>query len=233
MSDLPTPEALRARLEALRQARGYLLPHHGPLAAAAPDLHDAYLRMYTALTLTGRHLEPWEKEFVWLALLVALREEIGTHHLDLFARAGGTEEQARIAIRLSGYAAAADGFAFVSEHWQGWFPGLDASAGYLDGVRLLCGSVVTPAAADLALLAVQAALGRDWGIAAHLRAAYGTGIAEDKLTEALALIIWPAGVNRFVTACTVWHRLILASEITPSARYQAWADTAGQGAFVP
>ena len=231
--DLPTPEAVRARLEGLRAARGYLLAHHGPLVAAAPDLHDAYLRMYAALTLTDRHLDRWEKEFVWLALLVALREEVGTHHLDLFARAGGTRAQATIAIRLAGYAAAADGFAFVAQHWPGWLPGLDAPGDYLEGVRLLCGATVAPAAADLALAAVQAALGRDWGVAAHVRALYAAGVAEEKLTEALSLVIWPAGVNRFLGACTVWQRLIAAAEVTPSPRFRAWVETAGQGAFAP
>ncbi len=233
MSDLPTPEALRARLEALRQTRGYLLAHHGPLAAAAPDLHDAYQRMYTALTLTERHLDAWEKEFVWLVLLVALREAVGTHHLAQFVRAGGTEAQAGVAIRLAGYAAAAEGFSFVAEHWHGWFPGLDAAAGYADGVRLLCGTVVAPAAADLALAAAQAALGRDWGVAAHIHAAYAAGTDEDKLAEALALVIWPAGVNRFLGACTIWHRLIVAGTVTPGPRYRAWAETTGQGAFAP
>jgi hypothetical protein len=81
---LPTPDVLRAQLEKLRTGRGYLLAHHGALAAAAPDLHAAYLEMYAALTLRRRHLDAIEKEFVWLAILTAAREAIGTHHLELF-----------------------------------------------------------------------------------------------------------------------------------------------------
>lgn len=33
---LPDPEVPRARLDTLRARRGFLLPHHGALAAAAP-----------------------------------------------------------------------------------------------------------------------------------------------------------------------------------------------------
>lgn len=226
-----TPEALRARLEALRGGRGFLLPHHGALAAAAPDLHAAYEQMYGALTLTERHLPPQEKEFVWLAILVALREAVGTHHLHLFRQAGGTDAQARIAIQLAGYAGAADSFAFLARHWPGEFPTIDPESSYLDGAATLCGTLVPPGLAHLALVAVQAALGCGWGVAAHIVAAYRAGVAEPKLVEALSLIIWPAGVNRFVAACTVWHDLMRAGRVTPSPLFQAWADMPGQGAF--
>jgi len=227
----PTPEELRARLEALRGARGFLLPHHGAMAAFAPDLHDAYSTMYAALTLTQRHLDPIEKETVWLAILVAVREAIGTHHLDLFRRHGGTTAQANTIFQLAGYAGAASVFAFVGTHWAAEFAGLDPAAGYLDGVHRLCAGALDPALAHLALLAVHAALGQDWGVAAHLVAAYAAGVSEDRLAEALSLIIWPTGVNRFVEACTVWHGLMRQGRVTPSPRYRAWADMPGQGAF--
>jgi alkylhydroperoxidase/carboxymuconolactone decarboxylase family protein YurZ len=230
---LPTPDEVRARLEGLRASRGYLLPHHGALAAAAPDLHDAYSAMYTALTLTERHLESFEKEFVWLVLLVALREAIGTHHLDLFRKAGGTDQQAQAAFRLAGYAAGAAAFSFVERHWQEWFPATDPLAAYRDGVHRLTGGSVNPGLADLALAAMHAALGQGWGVAAHIRSAYEAGVAEDKLVEALALIIWPAGVNRFVEACTIWHGLMTSGGVVPSPRYRAWAEMPGQGAFDP
>lgn len=153
-ASLPSPEELRERLEQLRAARGFLLPHHGAMAAAAPDLHEAYGHMYAALTLTERHLAPLEKEFVWLAILTAEREAIGTHHLDLFRRAGGTDAQARVAFRLAGYAGAADSFALLEQHWHSWFPTLDPVADYLGGVHALLDHDVSAETADLALLAV-------------------------------------------------------------------------------
>ena len=226
-----TPEELRARLEALRGERGFLLPHHGAMAAAAPDLHAAYGQMYAALTLADRHLSPLEKEFVWLALLVALRESVGTHHVELFRHAGGTQDQARIAFQLAGYAGAAESFAFLAAHWQAEFTGIDPAASYLDGVATLCGTLIAPELAHLALLAVHAAQGRGWGVSAHLVAAYQAGIVEEKMADAMSLIIWPAGVNRFVAACTVWHGLMQSGHVTPSPLFQAWADMPGQGAF--
>ena len=113
MTTLPTPEAIGARLEALLAGRGFVLPHHGAMAAALPDLHAAYDTMYAALTVTGHHLTPFEREFVWLCILVAGREPVGTHHVEAFSRTGGTMEQARVALQLTGYAGAADTLGFV------------------------------------------------------------------------------------------------------------------------
>ncbi len=73
MTNLPTPAKLRDRLTQMAAERGFLLPHHGALAAAAPDLHAAYQTMYAALTLTDRHLSPFEREFAWLCILVVSR----------------------------------------------------------------------------------------------------------------------------------------------------------------
>jgi hypothetical protein len=230
---LPSPEVVRSRLDALRSERGYLLPHHGALAAAAPDLHEAYGTMYSALTLTERHLDPLEKEFIWLVLLTALQESVGTHHLELFRRAGGSDAQAKLAFRLAGYAAGAQAFTFVDKHWSSWFPGLNPVDDYLDSVRRLHDGSVADQVVDLAMVALHAALGQESGVAAHIRSAYAAAASEDKLVEALTLIIWPAGVNRFVEACTVWHELMRTGAVTPSPRFQAWADTPGQGAFEP
>lgn len=230
MSKAPTPEDVRARLDDLRAKRGYVLEHHGALAASSPELHDAYNTMYAALTLGERHLDPFEKEFVWLAVLLATRQAVGTHHLDLFLRHGGTEAQAETAFRLVGYAGAADGFAFVTRHWGEYFPGVRARDGYLHGARTLCGDLPWGTAL-LALAATHAALGSEAGVEACVVAAYAEGVPEDKLAEALSLIIWPAGVNRFVDACRAWHGLMTAGEVAPSPRYRAWAETPGLGMF--
>lgn len=227
----PTPDELRQRLTELRAARGYLLPHHGAMAAAAPDLHAAYLTMYKAVTLTRRHLDDFTKEFVWLAILTTMREAVGTHHLELFQRAGGTDDQACLAFQLAGYAEAGDCFGFVDQHWRAFFAGVDAEARYLAGAEALRQDRVTAEAAALALLACHAAKGRHWGIATHLKAAYREGFDEDRLVEALTLVIWPTGVNRFLEACTIWHDLMAAGAVTPSPRYQAWADTPSQGGY--
>ena len=43
-------------LAAVREKRGYLLPHHGLMAASMPELLTAYDDLYTAMTLTPRQL---------------------------------------------------------------------------------------------------------------------------------------------------------------------------------
>ena len=230
---LPTPEQVQERLAGLRAGRGFLLPHHGAMAASAPDLHDAYNTLYAALTLTDRHLSPLEKEFTWVALLAALNEAVGTHHVALFRAAGGSDEEAQVAFQLAGYAGAARPFAFLAAHWAAEFPGIDPAEGYLAGMTALSGGVVAPPLCHLALLAVQAGLGNAWGVAAHLRAAYAQAVPEEKMAEALTLIIWPCGVNRFVAACTVWHGLMRAGTVMPSPRFRAWADMPGQGPYQP
>lgn len=229
---LPSPEELRARLEELRGERGFLLPHHGALALAAPDLHNAYLRMYEALTLARRHLDPLEKEFTWLAVLIATDESIGTHHIDLFLKAGGTEMLAETATRLAGFAIGARAFAFVDRHWTAPFPALGGMRAYQAGVdALLAERAVGRELADLAMLAVHAALGQAWGTAAHIESGYACGLAEEKLVEAMSLVMWPVGVNRFLDACAVWHSLMASGRVKPSPRFQAWADTPAQGGF--
>ena len=237
MAHPPTPDQVRARLDALRARRGFVLEHHGALAASSPELHDAYEALYAALTLADRHLPPLDRELVWLAILLATRAAIGTHHLDLFRRHGGTDAQAELAFRTVGYAGAASGFAFVAEHWGNVFPGIAAQDAYLRGLRALCGPEASTGASwrlvVLALAAAHAALGCEAGVAAHVAAAYEAGIPEDELAEALSLVIWPAGVNRFVDACRVWHRMMMAGEVKPSPRYKVWAETPGLGPFAP
>jgi alkylhydroperoxidase/carboxymuconolactone decarboxylase family protein YurZ len=225
-------DEVRARLEAIRDRRGFLLPHHGALAAAAPDLLDAYFAMYRALTLERRQLDELEKEFVWLAILIATNEAIGTHHLDLFRRAGGTDAMAAAALRLAALAAGAAAFGFVERHWAGRFGGGHGRSAYESAVdALLAGRGVPRGLADLALAAVHAARGDHWGVAAAIAGAYARQVPEAKLVEALALVMWPAGVNRFLDACAVWHGMMRDGGVTPSPPFRAWAETPLQGGF--
>ncbi len=161
---------------------------------------------------------------------------MGTHHLDLFQRAGGTEEQLRAAMRLTGYAGAAETFGFIEEHWHAYVPGISAEADYLAGIAPLCGSAVPEPLAHMAMAAVHMVLRQSRGITAHIAAVYATpgppdDLREERLVEALSLAIWPAGVNRFVDAAGIWHGMIRAGRVTPSPRFRAWADMPGQGAF--
>lgn len=221
---------LRERLEKLAKGRGFLLPHHGALAAGAPDLHDAYLQMYNALTVTPRVLSEHTRECVWLGILIAVEEHVGTHHLELFRQAGGTDDEAEAIIALTGQAASLGAFRFAQSNFADFLPNLDPTVAYDRSIAALHGPL-DPMTTQLTLLAVQAAQHDRPGVAHHLRAGYAQGLAEDAMVEALSYLIWPRGVNCFLDACEVWHELMISGEIIPSDRFAVWRDMAGLGAF--
>lgn len=225
-----TAQDLREKLERLAASRGFLLPHHGALAAGAPELHEAYLRMYNALTVAPRVLCAHERESVWLGILIAVEEHVGTHHLELFREAGGTDAEAEALIALTGQAASLSAFRFAGHSFPDHLPALDPALAYDRSVAALRGPL-SEGTAHLTLLAVQAARGDKPGVAHHLRAAYAIGLAEDAMVEALSYLMWPRGVNCFLEACEVWHEVLIAGEVTPSERYAVWRDMPGQGAF--
>ncbi|MBX3537927.1 MAG: hypothetical protein KF735_09835 [Chelatococcus sp.] len=228
--DNEVPAELRERIETLRRGRGFLLPHHGAMAVAAPDLQDAYFGMYKALTQTDRHLTGFEREVVWLAILIAAKEAIGTHHVELFFKEGGTQAQARLLTRLAAFALGAEAFAFMDRSWASSFPELAGEGAYLADFEALVDESLLPAGlSHLAMAGMHAALGHKWGLAAHIRAIYCRGVSEDALVEAMSLIMWPVGVNHFLDACGVWVDLMARGEVTPSPRYRAWAETPRQG----
>jgi alkylhydroperoxidase/carboxymuconolactone decarboxylase family protein YurZ len=132
---------------------------------------------------------------------------------------------------MAGFAAGHDALAFAQAHWAAHLPGLDAAAAYAEALARLRGTALPETTAELAMLAVQAARGSTGGTAHHLRRAYALGIAEERMAEALSYLIWPAGVNCFLEACTIWHGMMRAGELTPSPRFAAWAEMPGMGAY--
>jgi alkylhydroperoxidase/carboxymuconolactone decarboxylase family protein YurZ len=231
----PSADQVRAQLEAIRVARGgFVLPHHGAMAAALPELHAAYEAMYRALTLDDRHLSPHLKETVWLAILAACEEPVGTHHLHRFLATGGTDSEAAAVFRLAAWAGGARRYATLASAWQGHLPDLDLAADYRAAAgALIAGSPLNEAAARLALIGAHTAGDEPWGLAVEIEAAYAAGVPEPQIAEAMSLAIWPRGVNPFVRATEVWLGLIRAGRVTPSPAFRAWAETPGQGAFTP
>ena len=104
MTELSSEAEAIAILDAVRAKRGYLLPHHGLLALTAPRLARAYDEAYTALTLDTRSLSEFEKEFVWLPILISTDEAIATHHIAKFKAAGGTTRDVETCLRLAAFA---------------------------------------------------------------------------------------------------------------------------------
>ena len=214
----PTAEHVRARLAELRAARGFVLPHHGLMAAALPDLHVAYEAMYRALTLDPRHLSPLERESVWLAILAACEEPVGTHHLHKFRLAGGTDAQAMALFRLAAWSAGAPRYATLDAAWSAHF-GAPISDDYLRVARMLCADEPLRL---LCLAAIHTACDQPWALALVLEAALRAGVPEASLAEALSLTIWPRGVNRFVRAAECWLGLIRNSRAPASDAFRAW-----------
>lgn len=234
MTGAPTAAQIRARLEEIRAARGgYILPHHGAMAAALPELHAAYEAMYRALTLERRHLAPHAKEVVWLAILVACEEPVGTHHLHKFRTSGGTDAEAAAIFRLAAWAGGARRYATLAGAWQDHLPGLDLAHEYREGARALAAGAIDEGTARLALIGALTAQDQAWGLAVEIEAAYALGVPEPQIAEAMSLAIWPRGVNPFVRATETWLRLIQAGRVAPSDAFRAWAETPAQGAFVP
>lgn len=231
-ADLTPPEEVRRRLQANLERRGYLLPHQGLMAVAMPEVQDGYMVMYSALTLRQNHLAPFEKEAVWLGVLAAAGEHIGTHHVKLFRDFGGTARQAEAVFRLVGHAAGAlASFRFLAEHWQRHFPPLDGRQAYLDAGRdLVAGFDFPLPLARLVLLAVHTTLAQKWGIGCELEAGYALGIPEGKMGEACCLPMWATGINRTIDASQVWLDLMRSGRVTPSESFRAWADM-DQGAM--
>lgn len=218
-------DLLKERIDRLRQSRGYLLPHHGAMAVAAPDLQDAYLEMYKALTLTDRHLNPFEREVVWLTILIAAREAIGTHHVELFLQAGGNEDQIRHLTGLCAFAMGAGSYEFMDTAWAEIFPSLKGHDAYIADLQTLLRDDLMPTpTVHLALAALHATKGNKWGLRAHIVALYQLSSCEAALVEALSLIMWPVGVNHFLEACGVWVEMMQSGEVAPSERFQVWAD---------
>lgn len=227
-----TPDHVRDTINAIRTARGFVLPHHGVLAAALPELHTAYEAMYRVLTLEQRHLSPLQKEIVWVGVLAACEEPVGTHHVAKFRAAGGDEAMAASIFRVVGWAAGARRHACLEAHWQALFPGVPAARAYIEGLRpLLAGGALAEADARLALIAIHTACDEPFGLTAEIEAAYALGVPEACMAEAMSLTIWPRGVNPFVRATESWLALIRSGRVSASAAFRAWAEAPGQGRF--
>ena len=84
-------DELTELLTDIHAKRSYLLPHHGLMAVSSPELLAAYDELYSAIALTERQLSRREHEFVWMGVLIATDEILGTHHIKRFRDGGGTD----------------------------------------------------------------------------------------------------------------------------------------------
>jgi alkylhydroperoxidase/carboxymuconolactone decarboxylase family protein YurZ len=227
-----TVAEVEAALAALRAKRGYLLPHHGLLAVAAPELLAAYDATYTALTLHPRAMNERDKEIVWLIILVSTGEAIATHHIDRLRKGGGTDADIEAALALAAWADGAERFAFVEAHWGPHLKGFARGLAYRKGLdALLAVHTVKRAVAEIGLAAAHQCH-RRWGwVREHIVGAYAAGADELALAEGLSLAMFPGGVPNFVDACDHWRQLISGGAVKATPPFAAWARMTGQGGF--
>ena len=223
-------EETRKLLERVREKRGYLLPHHGLLAVTAPNVLEAYDAAYTALTLDERTLSPHDREFLWLAILIATDEALATHHVAKFRAAGGTDGEVEAVLGLAALALGSGAYAFAEKAWRPHLPGFEPYEAYEKAVFRLRGDV-PPRLARLALMVVHACRAQWDALRRAIIAAYGERVAEDEIAEALSLVTFPGSVPRFVQSARVWRDLIAGGKVSASPRYAAWAAMTGQGGW--
>ena len=188
---------LQEELEAIRAKRGYLLPHHGLMAISMPRVLDAYDTLYSELTLTDRVLNKHEHETVWMAILIACEEALGTHHVRRYYDAGGSNEELEHISALAAYVSGARAHTFIEAHWQPHLPGYEPRRAYLAGLAR-CTTPIPDEITQIAAAAICTCRG-EWSLLAwHIEALYAIGGREHAMAEALSLTMFPGGVPNFV-----------------------------------
>jgi alkylhydroperoxidase/carboxymuconolactone decarboxylase family protein YurZ len=227
---MSSSDSLAKRLDAIRNKRGYLLPHHGLMAISEPELLDAYDQTYIALTLKDRALSLHHHEAVWLAILIAKREGLATHHLAKFRSAGGSEREVGAILGLTAMLEGFPAYGFVQQHWQAHLSELDVRETYLDSFK--AGSAgLSEQLAILCAIAVHASLGHWEALNWQIKSAYELSVPELEMAEALSLMMFPGSVPYFARAAACWRQLILSGDVQASADFRAWAEISGQGGF--
>ena len=217
-------------LQQIRDKRGYLLPHHGLMAVSMPRLLDAYDELYTTLALTERQLSRHDHEFVWMGVLIATDEILGTHHIKRFRDAGGTDDELGAATAITALAKGCQAYHFVNDYWLPHLPAFSPRAHYLDAFRAVAGKTPLPLA-HMTACAVHTCTGHWNALRWQITAAYEDGTDELELAEAISVAMFPGSVPNYVEAAAVWRQLIADGEVKASDLFRNWAALSGQGGY--
>jgi alkylhydroperoxidase/carboxymuconolactone decarboxylase family protein YurZ len=223
-------ETLADRLAGIRAKRGYLLPHHGLMAITSPTLLQAYDAAYTAMALDDRILSHHDREFVWLAVLMATDEARATHHIAKFRAASGTDAEIAVAMGVSALSLGFGSYRFVETYWLNHLPTINPHGIYLDTLRHLARDVPMRLV-HMAAAAVHVCRAAWDALEVQIVAAYGDKVPEAELAEALSLAMFPGSIPHFVEAAGVWREVIAAGKVDASPAFREWAALSGQGGF--
>lgn len=217
-------------LRQVRDKRGYLLPHHGLMAVSMPRLLEAYDELYTTLALTERQLSRHDHEFVWMGVLIATDEVLGTHHIKRFRDAGGTDAELAAATAIAAFAQGSQAYHFVNEHWLPHLPDFAPRRHYLDSFRAIAGPTPLPLA-HMTACAVHTCTGHWNALRWQISAFYEAQGNELELAEAISVAMFPGSVPNYVEAAGVWRQLIADGEVPASDLFRNWAALSGQGGY--
>jgi len=221
---------IKKRLESIRDKRGYLLPHHGLMAVSTPGLLEAYDELYSLLALTPRTLSRHDHEFVWMGVLIAMDEVLGTHHIKRFHDADGTDEELAAALAITGFVKGCPAYHFVDDHWLPHLPEFSPRDEFVKTFRSVAGK--TPLwLAHITACAVHACIGNWQGLRWQIVAAYEDDVNEQALAEAISLVMFPGSVPNYVEAAGVWREVIAGGEVQASTLFTDWARLSGQGGY--
>lgn len=199
-------------LEQVGGKRGYLLPYHKMLAAYDAELLSKYDAFYTRLTLAQKTLNDREKEFVWVTLLVAVREGHGTLHLRRADAAGLPRQHMHIAINLAGIAESRAATVFAAQHWKDWAPDAAMDEAYCANITAARGDV-PEALVELALATAHASRRDASSLQLHIRRFFAAGGAPAGLVEALAFLLLPCGGPTLIDAVDAWAAIATDGKI--------------------
>lgn len=223
---IETKTRLHDVLADMKERRGgFLLPHHGIMGLLDPDSLALYDKFYSRLALTDGPFSELEKEYIWLAIIIAGREAIGTHHLHKFRAAAEDAAAFASVLRLVAIVEGSDAILFPHRAWSGHQLGLEWTDCYEGALLAACR---TPEIADWLIHAGAAAVatcGRRWPqLAHHLKRLYAAGVPERNILEALMFTMLPAGAPNFINACAVWQLLARDKAIPASELTAEWAN---------
>ena len=193
-------------LDMIQAKRGYLLPFHKMLAVHDPELLRRYDHFYEKMTLDQNVLSPFEKEFVWIAILAAAREGVGSLHLERAKIAGLTQAQMEQAVSLAALAESFPAFCFGIEKWGKWLDEAAIAGNYLRLVAT-AGEGIAPALVELAMLVTHGIRLDPRAFGIHLRRFFDCGGTPAQLSEALTYLFNPKGANMVLDVVAMWEKV--------------------------
>ncbi|MCC8967087.1 carboxymuconolactone decarboxylase family protein [Bradyrhizobium sp. Pear76] len=194
------------------------------MALLDPDALAIYDAFYSRLALTEGPFTEFEKEYIWLGIILTGREAIGTHHLHKFRAESKDPSAIASVFAMVAMVEGSEVFSFPSENWGGRDLGINAADAYLEALLNACRHAEVPERLVHLGAAAICVCRRRWPqLALHIQELYRLGTPENEILEALAFTMLPAGAPNFINACAVWKSLVESGRVPAGPTVKAWA----------